>query len=88
MDKAQAALMGKDGKAGPDSGASALQQIASGLRPKVDPAQAAAAATLTPMTPDPQAGGSGNSAQAQALLSQLLQSKRKPMGLTLTGGLV
>ena len=85
MAKFNAALMGQDGKAGPSSGAAGLDQIAAGLKPRVDPQAAAAAMALTPVSSSV-GGGGGGSAQAQALLSAIMQNRRKPMGLSLMGG--
>jgi len=66
---------------------SGLEGLAGAFKPRVDPQAAAAAATLTPASPTPTAGGTGDPAAAQALLAAIMQAKRKPnMGLTLTGG--
>lgn len=88
MNKFNTAFMGPDGKGGPNTAMGGLDQMAGGLRRRVDPATAAAQATITPSAPSPTMGGGGNPAAAQALLDQLLAAKRKPYGLTLTGGLV
>ena len=81
MNKFSAALMGAEGKAGPDSGIAGLTQIASGLglgQKKVPQA--------LPPPPQLETSGGSNSAQAQALMAILLQNRRNPQGLTLTGG--
>jgi hypothetical protein len=60
-----------------------LEEISKGLRPKVSDAAAAAAATITPMS----SGAQPNipSSLAHDLMMQVLQGRRKPQGLTLTG---
>jgi hypothetical protein len=60
-----------------------LEEISKGLKPKVDSNAAAAAATITPMS----SGAQPNipSALAHDLMMQILQGRRKPQGLTLTG---
>jgi hypothetical protein len=60
-----------------------LDEIAKGLKPKVSDAAQAAAATITPMS----VGAQPNvpSALAHDLMMQIMQGRRKPQGLTLTG---
>jgi hypothetical protein len=85
-------ILGADDKGGagtPFADAMAgLDTINKGLQNKVTPAAAAAAATITPMSPgfDASAGGGGSPQNAAALMQALLmRNRRPPMGTTLTG---
>jgi hypothetical protein len=58
-----------------------LEEISKGMKPKVDPQAAAAAATISPMSSQP----NQPSSLAHDLMNTLLAGRRN-RGLTLTGG--
>jgi len=72
--------------AGQPAQPSALDQTVGAINPKVNPAVAAEAAKISPMSGGSlEAGGGGMGPQAQSLMAQLMAARRKNMGLTLTG---
>jgi hypothetical protein len=60
-----------------------LEEISKGMKPKVGDAAQAAAATIAPMSAAAQPNVP--SALAHDLMMQIMQGRRKPQGLTLTG---
>ena len=66
-----------------------LDTLNKGIAPKVNPAVAAEMAKITPMGGmDASLGGAGNPQMAATLMQALLARNKRPMGTTLTGGMV
>jgi len=82
VDQVRTALLGPGGQGGKDSGLADLQTIAGGFQPKVNPQAAAAAATISPFTPD--AAQAGHAAAAQQLMAALMANRQQKYGLSLT----
>jgi len=83
LDKITDLVNAKDKKTGEDSPTmKGLDEIAKGLTPKINPAAAAEAAKISPIQPDMQAAAGMQA--AQALMAQIMASKKR-MGTTLTG---